>query len=50
MPASQLLALKDIPVGDYQSVSFTVGVDSARNVAGAQTGALDPNNGMFWTW
>ncbi|WP_051718704.1 MbnP family protein [Hymenobacter sp. IS2118] len=50
VPASQLLALKDIPVGDYQSVSFTVGVDSARNVAGAQTGALDPNNGMFWTW
>jgi hypothetical protein len=27
-----------------------VGVDSARNVSGAQTGALDPANGMFWTW
>jgi hypothetical protein len=25
-------------------------VDSARNVSGAQKGALDPNNGMFWTW
>jgi hypothetical protein len=27
-----------------------VGVDSTRNVSGAQTGALDPTNGMFWTW
>ena len=27
-----------------------VGVDSARNVSGAQTGALDPAKGMFWTW
>ena len=27
-----------------------IGVDSTRNVSGAQTGALDPNNGMFWTW
>lgn len=50
VPASQELALKDIPVGDYKSITFTVGVDSARNVSGAQTGALDPNNNMFWTW
>lgn len=34
----------------YNRVSFTVGVDSIRNVSGAQTGALDPANGMFWTW
>ena len=27
-----------------------VGVDSTRNVSGAQTGALDPANGMFWSW
>ena len=44
------LPLKNIPVGDYKSLTFTVGVDSARNVSGAQTGALDPNNNMFWTW
>ncbi|WP_460504102.1 MbnP family protein [Hymenobacter agri] len=44
------LPLKDIPVGDYKSLTFTVGVDSARNVSGAQTGALDPSNAMFWTW
>ncbi len=34
----------------YNRIAFTVGVDSARNVSGAQTGALDPANGMFWTW
>lgn len=34
----------------YNRISFMVGIDSARNVSGAQTGALDPANGMFWTW
>lgn len=34
----------------YHSISFMLGVDSARNVSGAQTGALDPLNDMFWTW
>lgn len=32
----------------YNRLFFTVGVDSARNVSGAQTDALDPANGMFW--
>lgn len=40
----------DVPVNTYSSVSFLLGVDSARNVSGAQTGALDPLNDMFWTW
>ena len=34
----------------YNRISFLIGVDSVRNVSGAQTGALDPANGMFWTW
>lgn len=34
----------------YNRIAFTIGVDSARNVSGAQTGALDPTLGMFWTW
>jgi hypothetical protein len=34
----------------YNKIAFTIGVDSARNVSGAQTGALDPAKGMFWTW
>lgn len=32
----------------YDALVFMVGVDSARQVKGAQTGALDPANGMFW--
>ena len=36
--------------GNYNAVSFLLGVDSIRNVSGAQTGALDPVNDMFWTW
>jgi hypothetical protein len=36
--------------GSYKSIEFVLGVDSLRNVSGAQTGALDPTNGMFWTW
>jgi len=34
----------------YNRIAFTIGVDSARNVSGAQTDALDPGKGMFWTW
>ncbi len=33
-----------------KSISFTIGVDSIRNISGVQTGSLDPMNGMFWTW
>lgn len=41
-----------IPVkaGQIKTLRFWIGVDSARNVSGVQTGALDPANGMFWTW
>lgn len=39
-----------IPVNTYQSLLFMLGVDSLKNVSGAQTGALDPLNDMFWTW
>lgn len=34
----------------YNTIHFLIGVDSARNTSGAQTGALDPINDMFWTW
>jgi hypothetical protein len=33
-----------------KTLSFVIGVDSALNVSGVQTGSLDPLNGMFWTW
>jgi hypothetical protein len=40
----------NVPAGSYNQVSFTIGVDSILNCSGAQAGALDPLNGMFWTW
>ena len=36
--------------GVYDRINFIIGVDSIRNMSGAQTGALDPAQGMFWTW
>lgn len=39
-----------VPAGTYQSISFLIGVDSSKNISGAQTNALDPIHGMFWTW
>jgi hypothetical protein len=35
---------------EYTDVILTIGVDAQRNTSGAQTGALDPLNDMFWTW
>lgn len=49
-PASLEFTINGIPAGDYVSMRFMIGVDSARNCSGAQTGALDPANDMFWTW
>jgi len=47
--ATTSLSLKAV-ASKYNRIAFTIGVDSIRNVSGAQTGALDPANGMFWTW
>lgn len=49
-PASLKLALSKVPVGTYKSMTYKLGVDSLRNVSGAQTGALSTANGMFWNW
>ncbi|HEY1039486.1 MAG TPA: MbnP family protein [Bacteroidia bacterium] len=49
-PESWLLTIKKVPFKEYTSISFVIGVDSARNVSGSQTGALSENNDMFWTW
>ncbi|WP_210518854.1 MbnP family protein [Hymenobacter terricola] len=45
---SQDLLMKNVPVGDYTGISFTVGVDSARTKAGNFTDVLNANNGMYW--
>lgn len=47
---SKKIILNNIPPGEYTSVSFIVGVDSIHNCSGAQSGALDPANAMFWAW
>ncbi|RPE12248.1 hypothetical protein EGT74_01440 [Chitinophaga lutea] len=48
-PASKTIRIP-APKGEYRGFSFLVGVDSTRNVSGAQTDALDPVHGMFWSW
>lgn len=50
--ASQIIDLSNIPAGEYTSMSFIPGVDSAKNMAPAaeHVGVLDPSNGMYWTW
>jgi hypothetical protein len=44
------LSFKDLPAGTYTQMEYTIGVDSARNVSGAQTGALATTNDMYWSW
>lgn len=46
---SKIISL-NVAEGNYDAISFLLGVDSLHNVSGAQSGALDPMNGMFWTW
>ncbi len=49
-PSKASIKIDNIPEGTYTKVSFLMGVDSARNHSGAQTGALDPGYNMIWTW
>jgi hypothetical protein len=48
--SSLQITIDSIPKGEYTAISFTLGVDSIDNCSGAQSGALDPINGMFWAW
>ena len=36
--------------GTVDELRFDIGVDSLLNCSGVQDGALDPINGMFWSW
>jgi hypothetical protein len=49
-PNTSSFSINNIPVGNYTSLSYLIGVDSIRNSGGVQEGDLDPSNGMFWTW
>lgn len=42
--------VKNIPVGNYTEMQYTMGVDSAANRLGAGTGALSLANNMYWDW
>lgn len=42
--------MTNVPYDTYNGIQFMIGVDSLRNVSGAQSGALDPANGNFWDW
>ena len=54
-PDSREITLHNIPAGDYKSVRFVIGVDSAKSVSdiSQRTGVLDPAagaSGMYWAW
>jgi hypothetical protein len=40
----------DVPLANYTTIEFLLGVDSIHNFSGAQSGALDPKYGMIWSW
>ncbi len=53
-PESQRVRINNVPVGDYNKITFTIGVDSLRSTLdiSRRTGALDPaqSDAMYWTW
>lgn len=34
----------------FDSIQFSIGIDSSTNMAGVMGGDLDPTKGMYWTW
>ncbi len=42
--------IANVPIDNYVSIEFLLGIDSTRNVSGSQTGDLDPAHGMYWAW
>jgi hypothetical protein len=42
------IATTNIP--EYNSICFKLGIDSITSTSGVFGGALDPTNGMYWTW
>jgi hypothetical protein len=46
----ETFTISNVPEGIYSDIEFVIGVDSARNVSGAQTADLDVVYDMFWEW
>ena len=40
----------DLNLSNYESVGFTLGLDSSKNVSGELENAYDPLLGMYWAW
>ena len=40
----------DLNLSNYESVNFTLGLDSSKNVSGELENAYDPLLGMYWAW
>ena len=40
----------DLNLPNYESVAFTLGLDSSKNVSGELENAYDPLLGMYWAW
>jgi hypothetical protein len=47
---SKHVSLANVKEDVYTGIRFLLGVDSLHNCSGAQSGDLDPMNGMFWAW
>jgi hypothetical protein len=55
MPETKTITLKNLPKGDYTSVSYLIGVDSVRSASdlSLRTGTLDVGGAakdMYWAW
>jgi hypothetical protein len=48
--SSLTFKVKNIPNKNYVSMSYMIGVDSAKNKSGANTGDLSPDYAMHWGW
>lgn len=49
-PESLNITLPLSNITKYNNIKFGIGIDSATNSKGVFGGALDPTNGMYWTW
>lgn len=49
-PSSLKFDIGELSAGQYDSITFYIGVDQLKNHNGAQDGDLDVSKGMFWTW
>lgn len=48
--AKRFIKLSKLVNAQHTKIRFSMGIDSTTNASGAIGGALDPVNGMYWTW